>query len=232
MSVLRRFSRFLCTVILTAGLILVLASFPNALSTRLGQPLSVQAQPVRIEDIWEKIYQQLPGLPLENQYVDKETGKVATRNTLLNRLIRYHVYVKGRPVNYRLDWKLTLADYLGANERIEPATYPSGSSLRTNPMTNDIAAVKSLTRAQREALVNALVTLFTGQSPDAANQGEPNPGEPNPGNTSGNGTGSAPGKAPTSPNTTPSPTASPAPSPAPSRFPQLPRPGDARLLQP
>jgi len=44
--------------------------------------------------IWQQVYKQLPYLPLENQYVNKETQQVDSNN-LVNRLIRYHVYVKG-----------------------------------------------------------------------------------------------------------------------------------------
>lgn len=163
------------------------------------------AQSAQIEQIAEQLYQQIPGLPLENEYVNAETGRVSTGNTLITRLIRYHIYAKGRPPNYRLDWKLTLADYLGVNERIEPKTYPSGSSLRKNPMEGDIAAVNRLTLAQRTAVVDLLAAGF---SPQVAPEAEPAP----------------------SPAATPVP--SPAPDSPPSRFPRQPRPGDAQLLQP
>lgn len=168
------------------------------------------AQRIRVEDIWQKIYQQLPDLPLENTYVNQETGDVSTNNTLVSRLIRYHIYSKGRSTNYRFDWKLTLADYLGMNERMEPATYPSGTSLKTNPIEGDRAAVRRLTRAQRDALVNALVSLFNPQ----VNQ--PQPTSPQP-------------AASPSPVVTPSPQPSPTTNP---RFPRQPQPGDADLLRP
>ncbi len=176
----------------------------------LGGLLPMQptpAQTVELTRVTEQIYQQLPDLPLENDYLNDQTGRVSSDNTLLGRLIRYHIYAKGRPPNYRLDWKLTLADYLGVNERIEPKTYPSGSSLRQNPMTADIAAIQRLTLAQRTALVDLLAASFTAQaSPEAAPSPAPSP-------------------------------ASPAPNPAPdlappSRFPRQPQPGDAQLLQP
>jgi hypothetical protein len=170
----------------------------------------VLAQRVRLEQVIQQIYQQMPDLPLENQYISAETGDVSEANTLLNRLMRYHIYVKGRPINYRLDWKLTLADYLGVNERMEPETYPSGTGLRTNPMEGDIAAVHSLTLAQRTALVDALAASFAPASPP------PEAPSPSPSPT---------------PNLTPSLTPSPTPSPA-SRFPRQPQPGDAQLLQP
>jgi hypothetical protein len=172
---------------------------------------SALAQRMRIDDIWQQVYQQLPELPLENQYISRETGEVSVNNTLVSRLIRYHIYVKSRPPNYRLDWKLTLADYLGINEKMEPETYPSGTALRENPMPGDVQAVQSLNRVQRDALVNTLVALFT---PAAS---APSPG-PSPGPTP------APSPAPTLP--------SPTPSSEPPRFPRQPQPGDAELLQP
>ncbi|MGI0489983.1 hypothetical protein ACN4EK_31625 [Pantanalinema rosaneae CENA516] len=125
-------------------------------------PAIAQSIPrVRPEGVWQQIYQQIPDLPRENQYVSKETKQVATDNTLVGRFIRYHLYSKGRSPFYRLDWKLSLADYLGVNERIEEADYPSRATLNQNPMEGDIAAINRLTRAQREALVQALVDAFT-----------------------------------------------------------------------
>ncbi|MCU0526926.1 MAG: hypothetical protein MUF72_19125 [Elainella sp. Prado103] len=164
------------------------------------------AQPIRIEELWQQVYQDLPDLPRENQYVNQETGDPSPNNTLVSRMIRYHVYSKGRPVTYRLDWKLTLADYLGVNERMEPNTYPSGTSLTTNPMDGDIAAVRSLNRSQRDALVNALVRLFTPSSTPEASPPVSQPPAP--------------------------PTPSPSSPPANSRFPRQPQPGDAQLLLP
>jgi hypothetical protein len=172
-------------------------------------PISNQptlAQSMRFEQVTQELYQQIPDLPLENGYVNSETGRVSTDNTLISRLIRYHVYIKSRLPNYRLDWKLTLADYLGVNERIEPKTYPSGSSLRKNPMEGDIAAVNRLTLAQRTAVVDILAAGFTTA---ATPQAEPSP---------------AP-----SPAISPTPTPSPTPN---SRFPRQPQPGDAQLLRP
>jgi len=172
-------------------------------------PTTIQptlAQSVQYDQVAKRLYEQVPGLPLENTYVNSETGRVSTDNTLISRLIRYNIYAKSRPPNYRLDWKLTLADYLGVNERIESKTYPSGSSMRKNPMEGDIAAVNRLTLAQRMAVVDLLAASFTPQT--------------------------AP---PTAPSPTTSPAISPVPIPSPipdSRFPRQPQPGDARLLQP
>jgi hypothetical protein len=119
------------------------------------------AQETRVGEAWQQVYDRLPDLPRENQYVNRETGKAAESNTLISRLIRYHVYIKSRPVNFRLDWKLTLADYLGANELIISSTYPGGDALRTNPLQGDVAAIKGLSRTQRDALVQTLVDIFS-----------------------------------------------------------------------
>ncbi|MBD2772430.1 hypothetical protein ICL16_10160 [Iningainema sp. BLCCT55] len=118
------------------------------------------AQRVDINNVWQKVYQQIPDLPKENNYLSKETGKVAENNTLVSRLIRYHYYVKGRALNYRLDWKLTLADYLGANEIMYDYNYPGNDVLRKNPFEGDRTVISKLNRRQRDALVQALVNVF------------------------------------------------------------------------
>jgi hypothetical protein len=183
MQVLRRFS------FLALALVLLIA-YP------------LKAQDIRVGDAWQQVYQQLPDFPRENQYVSRESGKAAETNTLIGRLIRYHIYIKSRPVNFRLDWKLTLADYLGANERMPAATYPSADTLRTNPMQGDIAVIRSLDRTQRDALVQALVDVFTPNVP-------------------------APATAPT-----PQPSATPSAPVIPDAPLREPRPGDAQLLLP
>lgn len=119
---------------------------------------------VRSEGVWRTVYEQLPDFPRENQYISKETGKAATEDTLVSRLIRYHLYVKGRPAFYRLDWKLTLADYLGLTGALEVGEYPGANKLKKNPVEGDVAAIRKLNRAQRDALVQALVNGFSTQS--------------------------------------------------------------------
>jgi hypothetical protein len=190
----------------------MLPQTPNGQIDRFIYVPAATAQHIQIDQVWQQVYQQLPDLPLENQYINKETGDVSSNNTLVSRLIRYHIYIKGRPTNYRLDWKLTLADYLGMNERIDEDTYPSGTALRTNPMQGDVVAIQSLTRVQRDALVNALVGLLNPKATDPATTAPPvvNP----------------------NPSPEPSLQPSPSPSPQPSRFPRQPQPGDAQLLQP
>jgi hypothetical protein len=123
---------------------------------------------IRVQDAWKFVYEKLPDLPTENNYVSKETGKVDPNNTLVARLIRYHVFVKGRPPNFRFDWKLSLADYLGATpDYLVESIYPGSDVLRENPMERDRAVIQGLNRAQRDALVQALVDVFSGNSGSA-----------------------------------------------------------------
>lgn len=133
------------------------------------------AQKVSPSDVWQQVYQQLPDLPKENKYISKQTGKVAETNTLASRLIRYHIYVKERSPIYRLDWKLTLADYLGANEIMYDTTYPGSDILRQNPIDGDRTAINRLSRQQRDALVQTLVNIF---SPSVQNTSPPSPSTP------------------------------------------------------
>jgi hypothetical protein len=123
----------------------------------------VAAQRVSPGDVWQQVYQQLPDFPKENQYISQQTGKVAENNTLANRLMRYHFYVKGRSI-YRFDWKLTLADYLGVNEIMYDATYPGNDTLKQNPIEGDRTAISRLSRRQREQLIQLLVNLFNSPS--------------------------------------------------------------------
>jgi hypothetical protein len=119
------------------------------------------AQRISPSDTWQIVYNQLPNLPRENQYLSKDNGKVAEDNTLASRLINYHIYFKGRSPSYRFDWKLTLADYLNANEIIYESSYPGNDSLRQNPLAGDRAAIAKLTRQQRNDLVQVLVNIFS-----------------------------------------------------------------------
>ena len=123
------------------------------------------AQPVRQEEVWQKVYERLPSLPRENQYINRETGEVDTDSNLVSRLVEYHLEVKSRPPYYRFDWKLTLADYLGVNEKISELEYPDHNILMENPMEGDRAAIAQLNRAQRNALVEVLVSLFNPNLP-------------------------------------------------------------------
>jgi hypothetical protein len=205
-STLRYFVPLLPTLVVLAMYVEMQKSpAPSLLGT---QPACAQAAPtndqmVRPDDVGRLVYKQLPNLPLENQYVSQETGKVASDSTLVSRLIRYHIYVKGRPAIYRLDWKLTLADYLGANEIMGESQYPGADTLRKNPIDGDRAAIGRLNLAQRDALVQVLVNVF---------------------NPNYQATPAAPASAAPPPKAKPRPTASPVPT--------EPKPGDAHLLMP
>lgn len=139
-------------------------------------PGSVVAQVVESKEAAAWVYQRLPDLPRENQYVRRETGKVASDNTLVERLIQYHVNVKGRSPLHRLDWKMTLADYLGVNDYLREAAYPGQGFLRTNPMEGDRAVIQQFNRWQREALVQALTDFFTRGRQQAGPSLAPLPG--------------------------------------------------------
>jgi len=119
---------------------------------------------IRPRDLWRLVYEQLPDFPLENDYVGQLDGEVKPDNTLVERLMRYHLYVKGRTPQYRLDWKLTLADYLGANEIMYEGVYPSADVLTENPLDGDREAIANLTRSQRESLIDLLVSIYKPQN--------------------------------------------------------------------
>ncbi|MEL6160118.1 MAG: hypothetical protein AAFQ40_06465 [Cyanobacteria bacterium J06623_5] len=120
-----------------------------AQSSRRISPAAVSVQ----------VYQQHPDFPLENQYINEETGSVATENTLVDRFIRYHLYIQRRSTDFRLDWKLTMADYLGAFERMSPERY-ADYGLRDNPFADDIAAIESLSAEDRDRWVNAIYETY------------------------------------------------------------------------
>jgi hypothetical protein len=119
------------------------------------------SRPTRIQEAWQQVYKDNPDFPLENQYVNRETGKVDPNNTLVSRLVRYHYFIKGRPVKYRLDWKYTIADFLGVNDLMSESNYPGAENLRKNPFESDRAIIQKLNRKQRDALIQSLVNVFT-----------------------------------------------------------------------
>jgi hypothetical protein len=175
-----------------------------------------------------EIYQALPNLPLENQYTRKETNKVATDSTLVERFIQYHTNVKGRSPGFRMDWKMSLADYLGVNEYLTEITYPGHAFLKTSPMKGDRAAIQALSRQQREALIQALVDHYTG----GAQTAEAIPPAPIP---QPKVSPAVPTVVPTAPQLKPIPRPGDAKLLAPPPVPKsdvLPRPGDAQLLMP
>jgi len=140
------------------------------------------AQRARPEEAWRLVYERLPGFPKENQYLSKEKGNVELENTLVGRLVRYHLYVAGRSPLYRFDWKLTLADYLGLglNGAFDETSYPSRATLRTNPAEGDRAAINRLTRSQREALVQALTDAFAPQAASSSQRPPASSPQPSP----------------------------------------------------
>ncbi len=157
---------------MVVGVIVLGLGADKSIQTNLLGIQPAYAQRITPSDVWQLVYKQLPDFPLENKYISKENGKIAENNTLANRLIRYHIYTKGRAPIYRLDWKLTLADYLGVNEIMYDASYPGNDSLRENPIEGDRKAIKSLTRSQRNALVQVLVNIF---NPTSQSTVPPNP---------------------------------------------------------
>ncbi|MGC9503493.1 hypothetical protein [Baaleninema sp.] len=150
---------FLCMMAVTViGATATEVNSNSTHSTASGDQLA--QRPRRTGNAWQRVYEVLPELPRENEYTNVESGEIDPDNTLIGRLIRYHLYVKGRPYQYRLDWKLTLADYLGENELMNEAVYPGYDTLDTNPMEGDRAAIQSLTPQQRDDLVHVLVSIF------------------------------------------------------------------------
>jgi hypothetical protein len=133
---------------------------------------------------WRLVYEQLPDFPMENHYIGAESGEQAENNTLADRLIRYHIFVKNRAPNSRLDWKFTLADYLGVNETILAYQYPGSDSLETNPLPADMEVIGQLNRQQRNQLVDVMVSLFsqptddTGAMPDEPDSNQDNSNSP------------------------------------------------------
>lgn len=121
---------------------------------------AVFAQSITPEKVAQEVYQQVPDLSLENNYTSVSNGQRAIENTLVSRMVRYHQYIKVRPTNYRLDWKLTLADYLRKNEIIDEQRYPGNGTLTQNPLEFDRAIIAKLTMRQREELVNVLVSIY------------------------------------------------------------------------
>lgn len=145
--------------IIATSAIILSSPFLNLNTNIVGIQPAI-AQRMASSNAWRQVYQKWSEFPLENKYVSKKTRKVAKNHTLARRLIRYHVYLKGRAPNTRLDWKLTLADYLGANEIIYDSSYPGSDTLRENPLDGDRTAIKRLNRRQRNTLVQILVNIF------------------------------------------------------------------------
>jgi len=119
---------------------------------------------VNPRQVAEALYPELPDFPKENNYIRRDNGRPAPESTLLERFIVYHTTVKGRSPLYRFDWLISLADYLGVNDFLRPETYPGRSYLTSNPMEQDVAAIRQLNRQQRQALVNTLTAFYARQA--------------------------------------------------------------------
>ncbi len=113
----------------------------------------------------QQLYKKLPDFPKENLYTSKQDGQPSTENTLARRIITYHTVIKGRSPYSRIDWKFTLADYLGINDEMDYQEYPGAETLTTNPMIRDRKIVDQLTRKQREALTSAVVSIYDRERP-------------------------------------------------------------------
>jgi hypothetical protein len=129
-----------------------IAFLTTIVPSSLGQSKLTQADKL--------VYQRLPQLPLGNEYISRETKKPVVENTFVGRMIRYHAFVKARPIALRLDWKHTIADYLGANELIDAASYPTQERLQQNPFEDDRARIMKMSRSERDELVQVLTEVF------------------------------------------------------------------------
>ena len=138
------------------------------------------AQTYRPEVAAASVYQQIPDFPKANQYRLKDRREVDPNNTLVSRLIRYHQDVKKRPTPYRLDWQLTMGDYLGVNEQMLSERYPGAGLLTTSPMEADIQLIRQLSRSQRSQLIDVIVGLYTPKSNIPSPQVNPTPRAPAP----------------------------------------------------
>jgi hypothetical protein len=203
----KKFKKLILLFILALGLILgggwgQVAQSQNPPNPNLPRPIVTQT--VRIQTVSRLIYAQMADFPAENQYLNRRTGVVDTEDTLVSRLIRYHVVAKNRAPMLRFDWRLTLADYLGVNEPMIEDRYPGTDTLQPEPMRGDRTAVSRLTPTQRMSLINLLVAAFTPVAIEPAQLIFP----------------------------TPAPSVSPIsiPTPTPSGL-QLPQPGDAQFLR-
>lgn len=201
----KKFKKLILLFILVLGLSIgrnwqEVAQSQNPPNPNLPRPIVTQT--VRIQTVSRLIYTQMPDFPAENQYLNRRTGVVDAEDTLVNRLIRYHIVAKNRAPMLRFDWRLTLADYLDINEPMIEDRYPGTDTLQPEPMRSDRAAVSRLTPTQRTNLINLLVAAFTPVAIEPAQLIFP----------------------------TPAPAISPIPTPTPSGL-QLPQPGDAQLLR-
>jgi hypothetical protein len=146
-----------------------------------GSTIVSQSQDFPPEQVAAMVYEKIQDLPSENQYISTNNNEPATDNTLISRLVRYHIYTKDRFPNYRLDWQLTFADYLGVNEVISLDNYPGNTTLKTNPLESDRAAISKLTRTQRNQIIDTLLSIYNPQAvskPERQEEVTPPPSTP------------------------------------------------------
>lgn len=150
------------------------------LSQQFGWGLqTVNSQTLRPEQAAEIIYEKFPDLPQENGYRSTETGEINPKHTLMSRFIRYHKDFKRRSTQYRLDWKVTFADYLGVNQSPRESNYP-GSTLQTSPLEQDVEVIRQLSRRQRQQIVDLLVEIYNPKPQATTNKPVPNETEETP----------------------------------------------------
>ena len=162
-NLMSRILSFFGLALLGLGLAFLLGTNSNSSVIAQNPPTVSNSSSIRAEGAAAIVYQQLPYLPKENEYRRKETGEIDPEHTLISRFIRYNQDLKKRTNRYRFDWKLTLADYLGANETIDPETYPGSVTLTTNPFETDVKAIQALNRRQRQELVDLLAFIYKPQ---------------------------------------------------------------------
>lgn len=130
-----------------------------------------RAQLREIPRITSEVYAAMPDLPREDHYITSSGEDLDS--TFLRRVLLYHMRAEGRSLYSRLDWKLTFADYLGINLTMYAQLYPGHDQFSENPYSGDIAAFQSLSAAQRDRLLAALLASvdFNGveNSLDVAN---------------------------------------------------------------
>jgi len=172
-----RILSFFGLALLGLSLVFLLATNHDSFAIAQNPPTLSNPSSIRVETASAIVYQQLPYLPKENEYRRKETGEIDPEHTLISRFIRYSQDLKKRTNRYRFDWKLTLADYLGVNEIIEPETYPGSITLTTNPFETDVKAIRALNRRQRQELVDLLAFIYKPQVTEkpAKSKGTPTP---------------------------------------------------------
>ncbi len=101
------------------------------------------------------LYQAVPDFPKGTRPEESQADQ-----SLIRRLITYHLYIKNRSPYSRFDWKLTLADYLGYNEIVAMESYPGRDALGITIFINDQRLINKLSPGQRETLILNLLKIY------------------------------------------------------------------------